>query len=154
MPAILTPDVIALLDSAETIKILATVDANGAPDAVEKPSLHHAGDGTIHVLEFLETSAANRNLTHTIWYGGAVSIALHGTEGRRVQIKGRPVKLHITGTLFQKHYVRSRETLGDVDLAGVWVIEPDEVIDERFDVVRGREDAAHPDFIHLDRIAV
>ncbi|KAI95535.1 hypothetical protein T281_04965 [Rhodomicrobium udaipurense JA643] len=154
MPATLTPDVIALLDSAETVKVLATVDANGAPDAVEKPSLHHGGDGTIHVLEFLETSAANRNLTHTIWYGGSISVALHGADGHRVQIKGRPVKLHITGPLFQQHYVRARETLGDVDLAGVWVIEPDEVIDERFEKVRAREDAAHPDFIHLDRIAV
>ena len=154
MPATLPADVIALIDHEATIKVLATVDASGAPDAVEAPTLHYGGSGAIHLLEFLETSAVSRNLTHAIWYSGSVSIALCGQDGRRVQIKGRPVKVHITGVLFQRHYIHARERFGDVDLAGVWVIEPDEVIDERFEHVRSQEDAAHPDFIHLDRIAV
>ena len=69
-----------------------------------------------------------------------------------MQIKGRPVKTHITGPLYQRHYQRVREKLGDVDLAAVWVIEPDEVIDQSFDVRRRREEALHPDFAHLDRL--
>lgn len=154
MPATLSPDVIALLDSDDTIKLVATVDAGGAPDVVEAPTLHYGGDGAIHLLEFFEASTLARNLTHAIWFSGPVSIALRGGNGARVQIKGRPVKVHITGALYQRHYIRARERFGDVDLAGVWVIEPDEVIDERFEATRAREEAVHPDFVHLDRIAV
>ena len=131
---------------------MATVGADGAPHAAEQPSLHHSG-GAIHYLELLETSETNRNLVHSIWFGGAVAIALIGRDGRRLQIKGRPVKLHITGPLFLRHYERLRETHPDAGLAGVWVIEPDEIIDEDFEVKKTREEANHPDFVHLDRIA-
>lgn len=153
MTAILTPDIIALLDDETTIKILATVSADGAPHATEQPSLHHSG-GAIHYLELLETSETNRNLVHNIWFGGAVAIALIGSNGCRFQIKGRPVKLHITGTLFLSHYERLRETHPDTGLAGVWVIEADEIIDEDFALKKTREEALHPDFVHLDRIAL
>jgi hypothetical protein len=152
MPATLTPDIVALLDDEATVKILATVGADGAPHAVEQPSLHDGG-GAIHYLELLETSETNRNLVHSIWFGGAVAIALIGRDGRRAQIKGRPVKLHVTGPLFLKHYHRLRETHPDAGLAGVWVIEPDEVADEDFAAKKAREEALHPDFVHLDRIA-
>jgi hypothetical protein len=153
MPTLLTDDIIALLDDDTTRKVLATVDAEGVPHAVEKRSLHHGGDGTIHYLELLETSNTNRNLVRSIWFGGKVAISLNGADGRSIQIKGRPVKTHITGSLYQKHYERIRTLLGDVDLAGVWVIEPDEVIDQSFADRKSREETLHPDFIHLDRLA-
>jgi len=89
----------------------------------------------------------------SIWFGGKVAISLSGSDGRSIQIKGRPVKTHITGPLYQSHYERIRALLGDVDLAGVWVIEPDEVIDESFAARKSREEALHPDFIHLDLLA-
>ncbi len=41
----------------------------------------------------------------------------------------------------------------DVGLAGVWAIEPDEIVDEDFAAKKAREEALHPDFVHLDRIA-
>ena len=153
MTAALTPDIIALLDDDATLKVLATVDADGFPHVVEKRSLHYGGDGVLHYLELLETSATNRNLVRSIWFGGKVAIGLIGADGRTVQIKGRPVKTHITGPLYQRHYERSRALLGDVDLASVWVIEPDEVIDQSFGARKSREEALHPDFVHLDRLA-
>ena len=45
MTVVLTPEIIALLDDDNTHKILATVDGDGVPHAVEKRSLHHGGDG-------------------------------------------------------------------------------------------------------------
>jgi hypothetical protein len=153
MAVTLTPEIITLLDDDNTSKILATVGADGFPHAVEKRSLHYGGDGAIHYLELLETSTTNRNLVRSIWFGGKVAIALNGGDGRSVQIKGRPVKTHITGPLYQRHYEGIRARPGDVDLAAVWVIEPDEVIDQNFDVRKRREDALHPDFVHLDLIA-
>jgi hypothetical protein len=153
MTTTLTPDIIALLDDDSTKKILATVDADGTPHAVEKRSLHNGGDGTIHYLELLETSTTNRNLVRSIWFGGKVAISLSNGDGNSIQIKGRPVKVHITGPLFKHHYERIRKLLGDVDLAGVWVIEPDEVVDQNFAARKSRENALHPDFIHLDQLA-
>jgi hypothetical protein len=63
------------------------------------------------------------------------------------------VKLHVTGPLFLQHYRRLRETHPDAGLAGVWAIEPDEAADEDFAAKKAREEALHPDFVHLDRIA-
>jgi hypothetical protein len=149
MSAILSPDVIDLVNDPATVKILATVDPDGVPHAVVKQSLHVAADGSLHYLELLETSTTNRNLVHSIWFDRLVTVALIGTD-RRVQIKGRPVKNHITGPLFLEHYRRIRER---GDLAGVWVIAPVQVIDENLASRRSAEAARHPSFIHLDRIA-
>jgi hypothetical protein len=149
MSVTLGQDVIDLANDPATVKILATVDPEGVPHAVVKQSLHVAADGTLHYLELLETSTTNRNLVHSIWFDRLVTIALIGTD-RRVQIKGRPIKNHITGPLFQEHYQRIRER---GDLAGVWVIAPELVIDENLSSRRTVEAALHPSFIHLDRIA-
>jgi hypothetical protein len=49
--------------------------------------------------------------------------------------------------------VSVRERLGDVDLATVWIIEPEEVTDQSFSARRREEEALHPTFTHLDRLA-
>jgi hypothetical protein len=152
MSAILDPEVIDLLHDPSTTKVLATVDRDGRPHAVVRDSLHHGGDGTLHLLELLESSTTSRNLLASLWFDRKVAISLHGTDGRSVQIKGRPVKTHISGALFQHHYVKVRETLGDVDLAAVWEIVPEEVRDESFASRKARQDIDRPHLIHLDRI--
>jgi hypothetical protein len=152
MSAPLSAETLELLGDPDTVKVLATVDTKGHPHAVVKKSLHAAGDGTIHFLEILEASNTGRNLTASLWFDRRVAILLFGKEGRQAQIKGKPVKCHISGQIFLDHYVRLRERLGDVGLAGVWVIEPDEVIDESFSARKARLGAEHPVFIHLDRI--
>ncbi|MDP5240809.1 hypothetical protein Q9Q94_14785 [Uliginosibacterium sp. 31-16] len=149
----LSQDVIELLNDRDTIKVLASVDGNGVPHAVFKQSLHLGEDGRIHSLELIESSTTGRNLVGSIWFERKVTILLRGTDKRSVQIKGRVLKYHITGPLYLHHYNAVRERLGDVDLAGVWVIEPEQVIEQSFKDRRATEDAAHPSFIHLDRIA-
>jgi hypothetical protein len=106
----------------------------------------------VQVLELLETSRTNRNLVRSIWYDRRVAILLKGQDGRSFQIKGLPVRAHVSGPVFQKHYSEVRARLGDVALAAVWVIRPDEVLDETPDVRRKEEQAAHPSFTHLDRL--
>ena len=146
-------EIIELFNDPDTVKVLTSVDAQGNPHAVIKKSLHAADDGTIHCLEFLETSHTARNLTRALWFERRVAILLFGKEGRQVQIKGRPQKYHISGPLFLRHYEAMNEGPADVDLAGVWVIEPEEVLDEDFATRKAREKSKHPSFIHLDRIA-
>ena len=150
----LSRNIIELIEDNNTTKVLATLDANGFPHAVVKQSLHTGEDGNLLYLELLESSLTNRNLVRSIWFNQKVSIALWGKNGQSYQIKGKPVKTHITGPLFQKHYLAVRERLGDVELAAVWVIEPEEVVDESFARRKAEEEAAHPFFRHLDRLAV
>ncbi|PKU25173.1 hypothetical protein [Telmatospirillum siberiense] len=153
MTANLSQEVIDLLNDPETTKVLATVDTAGEPHAVVKQSLHLGEDGNIHYLERIESSTTNRNLVRSIWFDGSVAISLTGRNGRTVQIKGKPIKIHVSGPLFLDHYNRLRATLGDSDLAGVWVIEPERVIDQALETRRAIEAEKHPHFIHLDRLA-
>ena len=149
----LSKEVVLLLNDPETFKALATVDESGIPNVVVDQSIYVAEDGNIHYLELLETSRTNHNLVGSIWFDRTVSIVVKGSEKQSFQIKGKPVEVHITGTLFQKHYVEIRQRLGDVDLTGVWVIEPLEVIDENFWSRKEEEEAKRPIFRHLDRLA-
>jgi hypothetical protein len=152
-PIPLPPGVIDLFEDPLVQKTLATVDADGVPHIEVPHALLLSDDGHIHYLELLESSATNRNLVRSIWFDAKLAIVLAATDGRVVQIKGTPVKVHITGALFQQHYQAVRAQLGDVDLAGVWVIRLDEIIDQSFKAASAREAALHPDFIHLDRLA-
>ncbi len=154
MTTTLTQDVIDLLNDESTFKVLTTVDAHGVPHAVFKQSMHLGPDGHVHLLELIESSNTARNLTGSIWFDRTVSILLRGAGGRSVQIKGRVTTYHISGPLFEQHYLAVRKRLGDVDLAGIWVIEPDQVLEQDLQTRRAQEEALHPGLIHLDRIAV
>lgn len=149
----LTEEQIALLNDRDSHKVLATVDESGNPHVVFKQSIHVAEDGNIHYLELLESSRTNHNLVRAIWFDRKVSIVVKGGDKQSFQIKGEPLEVHVTGPLFEKHYVEIQERLGDVDLAGVWVIAPQEVINENFWLRKVDEEAKHPLFLHLDRIA-
>lgn len=143
---------IALFNAPSTLKILATVDDRGVPHVVSKQSLHIGPDGRIHYLEQLETSHSNRNLVRAIWFDRTVAIGLVAPDGQNWQIKGKPVKAHITGPLFLKHYRMLQDKDPDADLAAVWVIEPTEAIDQSLTRRRQEERRRHPHFIHLDRL--
>ena len=153
MAAQLTQEVIDLLRDTETTKVLATLDADGFPHAVVKQSLQPGDDGTILYLELLESSRTNKNLVRSIWFDQKVAVAVTGKGGQSYQIKGKPVKSLITGPLFQEHYAAIRKRRGDADLAAVWVIEPEEIINETFVNRKAEEERKHPLFTHLDRLA-
>ncbi|NTV01543.1 MAG: hypothetical protein HGB04_01985 [Chlorobiaceae bacterium] len=149
----LSEELILLFNDAGTFKALATSDGDRIPDVVAGGIFRISDEGNIIYLEHLETSRTNHNLVSAIWFERQVSIAVLGRNGENYQIKGRPVKVHITGDLFRKYYMESRALLGDVDLSGVWVIEPTEVIDESLQRRQAREEQQRPFFRHLDRLA-
>jgi general stress protein 26 len=148
----LANEVTELLKDDETVKVLATTNENGVPHVAIKQSIQLGEDGKIIYLELLESSKTNKNLVKSIWFNRKVAIALKGKEKESYQIIGRAVKAIISGPVFQKHYVDIREKLGDVDLATVWVIEPEEVSNQTFSVRKAQEEATHPIFKHLDRL--
>ncbi len=152
MGTALTKEIVGLLTDSRTSKVLATVDEKGFPHAVAGVPLHIGEQGNLLYLEYFESSATNKNLTRSIWFDGVVAIAL-SNAGQSFQIKGRPIKNHITGPLFLKFYQEIRSIQGDVNLASVWEIEPVEIIDEGQDARREYEHTKRPFFTHLDRIA-
>lgn len=148
----LNKEIIALLASADATKVLATVNEQGFPHAAAKPYILAGDDGNLLYLELVESSSTQKNLVRSIWFDRKVSISVSDNSGRSWQIKGRPVKTLITGPLFLHHYRDVRERLGDVDLSAVWVIEPEEIINENISVRHSEEELAHPVFRHLDRL--
>ena len=150
----LTDDIITLLErGGDTVKALATVDGSGVPHAVFKDAVYADEEGNLISLEIIESSRTNSNLVHSIWFKRKVTLSLLGSDGTSYQIKGTPVRCIVTGPVFERHYREIRGKLGDVDLAAVWVIEPEEIRNETFRVRTEEEAAAHPLFLHLDRIA-
>lgn len=145
--------VIDLFNDPDTIKVLGTVDENGVPHVVVKQSAHIADDGNIHYLELIKSSRSNANMVRAIWFDGTVSFTAIADSARSVQIKGKPIKAHITGALFQEHYERLRQRRPDTDLAAVWVIKPEIVQDQNPALRRAMEAEKHPHFVHLDQLA-
>ena len=141
-----------LLQDATATAVLATLDQHGFPHAVAGAHLHADQEGNLLYLEYLESSATNKNLVRSIWYDRKVAVALGAPDGRSFQIKGIPVRVHITGPVFLEHYQAVRRARGDVNLAAVWVIEPQEIRDENLAVLRRAEETGHPFFTHLDRL--
>jgi len=141
-----------LLSDPATVKVLATVDEHGVPNVVAKGSLQIDAEGNLLHLELIERSRTNRNLVHSLWLDKTVSILLIGSGGRSVQIFGVPRRLHVSGPVFEKHYTTVREHLGDVDLSGVWIIEPRSAVDQSWSTRLAKEEAAGTGLLHLDRI--
>jgi hypothetical protein len=153
MATILNKEIIALFSSGDATKVLATVNEQGHPHAATKPYILVDDTGNLLYLELVESSQTQKNLVRSIWFDHKVSISVSDNHGQSWQIKGRPVKTLITGPVFLHHYRDVRQRLGDVDLSAVWVIEPEEVINENVLVRHAEEELAHPLFRHLDRLA-
>jgi hypothetical protein len=153
MAAKLNKEIIALFSSDDSTKVLATVTENGYPHAAAKRFIRVDDDGNLLYLELVESSRTQKNLVRSIWFDHKVSISVSDSNGQSWQIKGKPVKTLITGPVFLHHYRDVRQRLGDVDLSAVWVIEPEEIINESILVRHAEEEQAHPLFRHLDRLA-
>lgn len=149
----LNKEIIALFSSDESTKVLATVNEQGYPHAATKPYIRVDDDGNLLYLELVESSRTQKNLVRSIWFDQKVSVSVSDSSGQSWQIKGKPVKTLITGPVFLHHYQEVRQRLGDVDLSAVWVIEPEEVINENILARHAEEELAHPLFRHLDRLA-
>jgi hypothetical protein len=146
-------NIIELFGQEDTTKVLATVDELGYPHAAAIPFLYTDEDGNLLYLELVESSPTQKNLVRSIWFGKKVTLSVSNKAGQSWQIKGQPIKTLITGPVFLHHYRAVRERLGDVDLSAVWVIEPEEVINENILVRHAEEALAHPAYRHLDRLA-
>lgn len=148
----LTKELFDLLAAPEASAAIATIDEQGFPHVVSGLPLQGDADGNLLYLEYFESSPVSRNLLRSLWFDRPVSVAVSAPDGRSYQVKGRPAKVHITGSLFLEQYERIRAELGDINLAAVWVIEPQQIIDENIARSRTAEETERPFFTHLDRL--
>ncbi|MDR2053948.1 MAG: hypothetical protein LBP80_11095 [Treponema sp.] len=145
---ILHEEIKILLRDPGTIKILATVNDQGVPHAVRKETVE-AGDGESLMLpERFESSRTNSNLVHSLWFGRRAALTLLAEDGRAFEILAAPVQCHITGPLFERYYRRMNSLM-----AALWILRPEEARNETPRFRQAEEEAAHPLFLHPDRIA-
>ncbi|MEK4511124.1 pyridoxamine 5'-phosphate oxidase family protein [Paenibacillus sp. FSL K6-2524] len=144
--------VVELINNKDSVKVLATLDGDGVPHTAVKQSLHVDQEGRIVYLELLESSRTFKNITLSLWHDQYVSVTVKDDESS-YKIKGKPTRIHICGTLFEEHYIAVRERLGDVDLAAVCVIEPEEVRNQTYHERLAVQEAGQPFYVHLDRLA-
>lgn len=151
----LTKEVVELINDSESIKIIATSDEQGNPHIAFKGCLTVLEDGNLAFAEEFEGSQTNINLVKSIWFDRNVEVTVRGKNRTKFQIKGKPYRYAYTGPLFKKFYLAARKKWGpDSDIAGVWVITPEEVKNETFAVKKKEEDEKHPFFKHFDRESV
>lgn len=153
MSAVIEERIRKIINDKDTIKVLATTDRNHIPHVVSKGSTRLLENGKIEVLELIESSQTNKNLTASIWFNQTVAFNFISKEKESFQIKGKVERVIISGKEFEKRYVEVRESLGDVDLSGIWIIQPESVVEETFQKRFEEEWKKHPEITHLDRIA-
>lgn len=153
--SLLPKEVLDLINDSESIKILATTDEKGNPHTAFKDSLTVLDDGKLAFGEEFEGSQTNVNLVRSIWFNGNVELTVRDGSGTTYQIKGKPYRYVHAGPLFKEFYLAEREKRGpDSELAGVWIITPEEVRNETYEVRKKEEDEKHPFFRHFDRESV
>jgi hypothetical protein len=142
-----------IINHKDTVKVLVTLNEDGLPHAVVKQSIRFSDEGKIVYLELLESSKSYKNFTRSLWFNQKVVISISGKNGKSYQIKGTPEKIIISGPIFEKYYINIREQLGDVDLAAVCIIDPEELKDESYAKRFSEQESRQPIFKHLDRLA-
>jgi len=151
----LPKEALDIISDSESIKVLATVDEEGNSHAAFKDSLTVLDDGNLAFGEEFEGSQTNVNMVRSIWFDKNVELTVRNRIGTIFQIKGKPYRYAHSGPLFKKFYMAEREKRGaDSELAGVWIIRPEEVKNETYEVRKKEEDEKHPFFRHFDRASV
>jgi hypothetical protein len=122
------------------------------PHVVYKGSIHVNDEGNIVLYELLESSRNGQNLVYSIWFDKKVVISILDEEKNSYEILGHPARCITCGKEFEEVYKKLRKERGDIDLAAIWVIEPDEVQNESFPVRKKEEETEYPIICHLDRL--
>ncbi len=147
--SLLSQEIIDRVKDRYVSKVIATLDEDGAPYAVVSRFLQIGENGLLVHLELLEKSETNRNLLRSLWYEKKIALSVGD-----LVIKGRPVKAHVSGPVFRHYYEQVRSVIADADLSTVWLIEPEEVIDETYAIRKHLEEEQFPFSVHLDRLTI
>jgi hypothetical protein len=143
---------ISIINDPSTVKAVGTISKNGVPHVVYKGSVHVDEEGRLVLYELLESSRNGQNLLYSIWFDKKVAVSILDAEKNSYEIVGHPVRCITCGKEFEEVYKKLRTKLGDVELASIWIIEPEEIQNETFDIRKREEETAYPVICHLDRL--
>lgn len=153
MAVIIDDELREIIRDKNSIKVLASVDSAGNPHVVAKGSIDVTEDGKQLVyMELLEGSRTNKNLTAAIWFHKKVAVNVISGERKSYQIKGTPVKTLIAGKVFEEYYIKAEQRNPANNLAAVYYIDIEEVINESYPVRLKEEREKHPLYVHLDKL--
>jgi hypothetical protein len=144
-------EVLALLNSAGSVKIVCGIDGDGLPHPAVKDSLRSDGENILY-FEYIESSETNRCMTRALWFDKKVAVLVVTPAKQSFLIKARPVRALVSGKEFQAFYREARLAEGGPDLSTVWILKPEEIIEQTPQKRLEEESAARPYFIHLDRL--
>jgi hypothetical protein len=141
---LLSNELINILRSPDTIKVLTTINEDGTPHTVFKNSITYL-DKKIAYIELIETSLTARNMLRSKWFNKIVIISIYNpVKNAQYEIKGKPYKFLFTGEIWEKLLNEARKNIPDVNPTGVWLIEPIEVRNESYEVRLSEEDKRRP----------
>lgn len=111
------------------IKIVSTISENGYPSIAFRNCLFANSEDEIILLEPVETSVNNRNLTYSIWFNKKVLIALWNFERYGLLAYATIKRVIISGKEFEKYYKLYLNDHRGTDLAAVWVRAVDNIVE-------------------------
>jgi len=136
------------LKEKDTIKVLTTFDENGVPHTVLKDSITALDEKRLAYMELIETSMTQRNMLKNFWRREVKPISI-AVINRRMnlyyQIKGMPDRFLYEGPIWEEMLDRVWAEMPDTNPSGVWIIIPQEIIDERYDSRLEAEAKRRPD---------
>ena len=133
------------------IKIISALSENGCPSVAFRNCIFVNLEGEIILLEPVETSNNNRNLTYSIWFNKKVVIALWSFEEYGLLAYATIKKVIISGREFEKYYKLYLHDYNGTDLAAVWVMTVDNIVEtgEKIEILQ--EQKKYSSIGHLDR---
>jgi hypothetical protein len=151
----LPQQLVDLLASMDSVKILATLNEDGTASIETNPTIDTLDGRTIILSEELEKSSGSKNLVRSIWFDKPVTIfAQKGVIHYEVHTKVN--RCLIVGKIFDEMLKRARQIGGsDADIAAAWELIPEKVRNVSPDLLRLEQKSAHPYFnSHLDRTSI
>ncbi|MBR3524463.1 MAG: pyridoxamine 5'-phosphate oxidase family protein [Lachnospiraceae bacterium] len=149
--AVINEHIRELLSEPDTLKLLATVSADGTPHAAYKGTLRAEGDELVY-YDLLQSSETNKNLVHALWFDKKVSVTVLSKDREVYQIIGRPERCITAGGEFEKVYRSLRERMGDTDLNAIWYIRPEKIRDNSLKARKQFQAENFPVLTRLDMI--
>ncbi|NTV01539.1 MAG: pyridoxamine 5'-phosphate oxidase family protein [Chlorobiaceae bacterium] len=126
----LPEELIQLINDRESVKVVATVGADGKPHVVVKGSLTTFDSDTIVFAEGFQGSLSNSNLLDS--QVNSRPVAVNVTKGlASFQVKGYVSPASPSDKVYQTLLERIRSRRGpDAEIAGAWIVAPEEIRNE------------------------
>lgn len=143
----LPEELIKSLSLPDTVKFLTTTDQEGRTHTVFKGTLTVLDKGYLAYVELIESSQTYRNMLWNYYWKRDVGVIIFNpTRGISYQIKGKPYKWLTQGPIWDELLEQLWIDMPETNPSGVWLITPEEVIDQRYEARVEEKEKERPGF--------